>query len=62
MYKHLPKGRCFCFNSALNELDNNEKNTIPENLVQEPTDDKNDQSGKEGRGMDDERKKSSGLL
>lgn len=46
----------------MNELDNNEKNTIPENLVQEPTDGKNDQSGKEERGMDNERKKSSGLL
>ena len=62
MHKHLPKGVLFCFNSAMYELDNNEKNTIPENLVQEPTDGKNDQSGKEGRGMDNERKKSSGLL
>lgn len=46
----------------MNELDNNEKNTIPKNLVQEPTNDKNDQSGKEGCGMDNERKKNSGLL
>ena len=39
----LRKGGVFCFKSAMNELDNNEKNTVPENLVQGPTDDKNDQ-------------------
>ena len=46
----------------MDEVDNNEENTIPENLVQEPTDDENDKSGKEGRGMDSDRKKSGGLL